>query len=231
VTARQVWRLLAAAVAGVAAAWVYRRAGTPRAIDAGIDGAPGDDARANGAVTTLNGELAALRAEISGRLSAQQLTIGAYLTAAGVVTGLVLNEPSQTLLLLLIPLLAAILGSAYLTHSWTINHLGGYIRDVATPFLRERTEETLPSWEEAIALAGRNSAVRALIAFLTFMVFAATSAVALAASYQAAHMSSAKLAGVPRAWSVAWWLDLVLVLVWAAMAISNATAFWRPVHR
>jgi hypothetical protein len=111
-----------------------------------------DDDRASDAITALNGEIAALRAEINSRLSAQQVTIGAYLTATGVATGLVVNRPGHTLLLLVIPLLAAILGSAYLAHSWTINHLGAYIRDVATPFLRGRTEDALPSWEETLAL-------------------------------------------------------------------------------
>jgi hypothetical protein len=178
-------------------------------------------------VTTLNGELAALRAEINGRLSAQQVTIGAYLTAAGVVTGLVVNRPGHALLLLLVPLLAAILGCAFLAHSWTINHLGAYVRDIATPFLRVRTENALPSWEEELALAGRSSPVRGLMAGLTFVVFAATPAVALTGSYHAARTSSAKFAGIPHAWSIAWWLDLALIAIWVLLAFSNAAGFWR----
>jgi hypothetical protein len=232
VIARPRRQLLGGAAIGIAMLIAYRETSRARDDEAERgDLSVAQDDRASKAVQALNGELASLRAEINSRLSSQQVTLGAYLTAVAAVTGFAVNKPDHTLLLLAIPLLAVILGSVFLSHSWTINLLGAYIRDTATPFIRCQTLNELPCWEDMLAIAGRRSPARVTTAFMTYLVFAALPAVALAATFRSARDATTSLVHIGHAYFAVWIVDLVLLVFWLMLALSNAGSFWRPINR
>ncbi len=74
------------------------------------------------------------------------LLIG-VLTATGVIAGLALAQHGNRHLLLLIPPLASSVAIIHTEQRRRINLQGRYIRDCLWPYLQERVDMGLPSWE------------------------------------------------------------------------------------
>jgi hypothetical protein len=74
-------------------------------------------------------EFSALRQEIEYRTNAQLALISLNLTAVGTLAGFFLSNQADPLLLLLLPILCPAIGMLWLDHAFTIQNIGGYIKD------------------------------------------------------------------------------------------------------
>ncbi len=94
-------------------------------------------------------EFGKLRDEISGRTTAAWTLLGLSVTASTTVTGFVLAQKANPLLLLLLPLLTPSLGLLFIDHAVNIGNIGQYINTVVKPILREAAgDSNLLSYEE-----------------------------------------------------------------------------------
>jgi hypothetical protein len=166
-------------------------------------------------------EYAALRAEIVGHQSAQTTLVSVYLTAIGLVIGLVLSDkgvPRE--LLLVVPLISSGLGLFYAGHSRACLIIGRYIRIRLWPRLRGVGKG--PSWEEYLLSLRRRNNSRSLRHFSLqvlggTVVFVMPSVGALAFSADAAFAS--------KSLELVWVLGLVLLLLHGSLATLLAREF------
>jgi translation initiation factor IF-1 len=88
------------------------------------------------------------RGEINNRSAAQHVLINLNITAAGAIVGLVLtsDDPNRALLLLLVPVCAA-LAMLWAGHARVIRHIGWYIRYFIRPVVERDQESLLWRWE------------------------------------------------------------------------------------
>jgi hypothetical protein len=94
-------------------------------------------------------EFGKLRDEISGRSGAAWTLLGLNATVSTTVTGFVLAQKANPLLLLLLPLLTPALGLLFIDHAVNISNIGRYINTVLKAQLREAAGDSrLLGYEE-----------------------------------------------------------------------------------
>jgi hypothetical protein len=103
------------------------------------------------AVDVALAEFNALRSEILMHVTTQAGLVGIGLTVLGVIVGLVVKEGGDDRLLLGIPPLAAVINLLYAAETHRTAEIGSYIEIRLWPYLKERVDPGLPSWEQVVS--------------------------------------------------------------------------------
>jgi hypothetical protein len=97
-------------------------------------------------------EYAALRAEVTNRISGQDTMLSLYMTATAAIFGLALSGHASSLVLLVLPLLSAAARLLYHNHNVYIKLASAYINDQLRPLVTERLgEPRLLGWGQQVA--------------------------------------------------------------------------------
>lgn len=94
-------------------------------------------------------EFKALRDEINQRATYCHTLITINIAASGTLAGIVIANPQQVELLLLLPLLNPVLGLLWIDHSYAIRNMGDYINNELKPAVRQvaARDPELLRWE------------------------------------------------------------------------------------
>jgi hypothetical protein len=155
-------------------------------------------------------EYAALRAEVTNRISGQDRMLNLYITATAALFGLALSGHANSLILLILPLLSAATRLLYHNHNLYIRLVSAYINDQLKPLVTDHLDEPrLLGWQQRSAEYQRGPWQRRLAhpAGLA-LLFPVPAAVALA-------LVAARLASpwTWLAWSSGWLLLLAQVVL------------------
>ena len=165
-------------------------------------------------------EYSALRAEIVGRISAQDTMVNLHLTAVAAIIGFAVAERGSLGLLLLVPPLSCTVSALYVSHNAYIRLMSRYIRSELRLSLEQALGSTahfrIFAWEDWTHVSTRARRLHFAHRGTMLAVFPLPAALAiLIAAPTAAH-------GWLRA---VWWVDLFLVLV-EVVIVTRPT--WPP---
>lgn len=101
-------------------------------------------------------EFNALRGELVAHSTGQTAILGLGLTAVGVVIGVAFGSSSRLILLAIVPILSAVVIVTYCGEAYRVITIGRYIKIELWPYLRTKSSERLPSWEEHVVDAEKH---------------------------------------------------------------------------
>lgn len=94
------------------------------------------------AINVILAEFNALRGEIKDRSTFAHTLLNINITATTALSGFVLVNKANEMLLLILPLLSSALGMLFVDHSYNINNLGNYINDRLRPLVDSLVEDS-----------------------------------------------------------------------------------------
>ena len=155
-------------------------------------------------------EYTALRAEVTNRISGQDTTLNLYMTATAAIFGLALSGHTDSLILLVVPLLSAAARLLYHNHNLYIRLVSAYLNDQLRPLVTDRLgEPRLLGWQERTAEYHRGPRRRRLAHPVGLaLLFPVPAAVALVLAAPRLASSWAWLA-----WAFGWLLVLAQVVL------------------
>lgn len=158
-------------------------------------------------------EFEVLRKEISDRSSAQTTILNLNLAALSTITTLVLAQKANSLVLLVLPLIASCFGMLYFDHAANIDQIGRYIREDIKPIVVSLTEnDRLMSYEERVRARELRFLPRGLSMGLPLLL--------MFTGFPVAGLVRV-LQNVDQGWSLAlWWAGLAIECIFALHWVS-----------